>query len=81
MKFVKRHWIAIASLLAFIAFPFALSFLTGEPIDAGTPKFWQGMLIQVFIWAVFAMRARICLWATRAFYRSGTPCFLAPARM
>jgi branched-chain amino acid transport system permease protein len=55
MKFVKRHWIAIASLLAFIAFPFALSFLTGEPIDAGTPKFWQGMLIQVFIWAVFAM--------------------------
>jgi branched-chain amino acid transport system permease protein len=55
MIFVKRHWIAIASLLAFITFPFALSILTGEPIDAGTPKFWQGMLIQVFIWAVFAM--------------------------
>ena len=32
-----------------------LSLLTGEPIDAGTPKFWQGMLAQVFILAVFAM--------------------------
>jgi branched-chain amino acid transport system permease protein len=55
MDFLKRHSIAIVTLLAFIAFPFALSILTGEPVDAGTPKFWQGMLIQVFIWAVFAM--------------------------
>ncbi len=37
------------------AFPFALSALTGEPVDAGAPKFWQFLLAQVFIWAVFAM--------------------------
>ncbi len=55
MTFVKRNSVFFITLLAFIAFPFALSLLTGEPIDAGTPKFWQGMLIQVFIWAVFAM--------------------------
>ncbi len=55
MTFIKRNSIFFITLLAFIAFPFVLSILTGEPIDAGTPKFWQGMLVQVFIWAVFAM--------------------------
>ncbi|MCU0510029.1 MAG: branched-chain amino acid ABC transporter permease, partial [Anaerolineae bacterium] len=29
--------------------------LTGQPVDAGTPKFWQGMVIQMFILAVYAM--------------------------
>lgn len=42
-------------VLVLAAFPFALSALTGEPVDAGTPKFWQFLLAQVFIWAVFAM--------------------------
>jgi branched-chain amino acid transport system permease protein len=55
MTFIKRNSVFFVTLLAFSAFPFILSLLTGEPIDAGTPKFWQGMLIQVFIWAVFAM--------------------------
>jgi branched-chain amino acid transport system permease protein len=36
-------------------FPFAISVLTGESIDSGTPKFWQGMLAQVFILAVYAI--------------------------
>jgi branched-chain amino acid transport system permease protein len=36
-------------------FPFVLSAFTGEPVDAGTPKFWQGMLAQVFILAVYAV--------------------------
>jgi branched-chain amino acid transport system permease protein len=36
-------------------FPFILSAFTGEPVDAGAPKFWQGMLAQVFILAVYAV--------------------------
>ena len=42
-------------LLALVAFPFVLALLTGQPVTTGTPKFWQGMLIQVFILAVYAM--------------------------
>ena len=55
MNFFKRNSIFFITLIGFIAFPFVLSLLTGEPVDAGTPKFWQGMLAQVFILAVFAM--------------------------
>lgn len=40
---------------ALAVFPFVLSAFTGEPVDAGAPKFWQFLLAQVFIWAVFAM--------------------------
>jgi branched-chain amino acid transport system permease protein len=48
-------WLGLAALAALALFPFALSALTGEPVDAGTPKFWQGMLAQVFILAVYAV--------------------------
>jgi branched-chain amino acid transport system permease protein len=51
----SRSWLGLVVLAAFIAFPFVLSLLTGQPVTAGTPKFWQGMLIQVFILAVYAM--------------------------
>ncbi len=40
---------------ALAAFPFILSALTGQPVDSGTPKFWEGMIIQVFILAVYAV--------------------------
>jgi hypothetical protein len=40
MKFFKRNSIFSIALIGCIAFPFVLSLLTGEPIDAGTPKFW-----------------------------------------
>jgi len=33
----------IVVVLALSAFPFVLAALTGEPVDTGTPKFWQGM--------------------------------------
>lgn len=55
MTFIKRNSIFFIALVGLIAFPFVLSLLAGEPVDAGTPKFWQGMLAQVFILAVFAM--------------------------
>lgn len=41
--------------LAMAAFPFVLSALSGQPLNAGDPKFWMGMLAQVFILAVYAM--------------------------
>ena len=49
------RWLGPVVLLALVAFPFVLALLTGQPVTAGTPKFWQGMLIQVFILAVYAM--------------------------
>jgi branched-chain amino acid transport system permease protein len=52
---VPRGWIGLLALLALVLFPFVLALLTGEPVDGGTPKFWQGLLAQVFIWAVYAM--------------------------
>ena len=51
----RRSWLGLVALVALLAFPFILSALTGEPVDAGTPKFWQGMLAQVFILAVYAV--------------------------
>ncbi len=51
----SRNWLGPVVLAAVVAFPFILSLLTGQPVTAGSPKFWQGMLIQVFILAVYAM--------------------------
>jgi branched-chain amino acid transport system permease protein len=51
----RLNWLGLAALLFFIAFPFLMSLFTGQPVSSGTPKFWQGLLIQMFILAVFAM--------------------------
>ncbi|MDQ3929960.1 MAG: hypothetical protein M3328_12550, partial [Chloroflexota bacterium] len=54
-----RAWGRVITLIvvvaALAAFPFAVSLLTGEPVESGTPKFWQGMIAQVFILAVYAV--------------------------
>lgn len=53
---MTRKNIGLLILLAvLIAFPFALAAITGQPIEKGTPRFWQGLLIQVYILAVFAL--------------------------
>ncbi len=52
---LKRNLSSIALLAALILFPFLLTAITGEPINKGAPLFWQGMLIQVFVLAVFAL--------------------------
>ena len=52
---LPRAWVGVAVVGALAVLPFGLALLTGEPVDAGTPKFWQGMLAQVFILAVYAM--------------------------
>ncbi len=51
----RRNWLGPIALLLLIAFPFILALISGQPVGEGTPKFWQGLLIQVFILAVFAM--------------------------
>ena len=54
-RFLAQHWTSLAVLAGLLLFPFALAALTGQPVDSGTPKFWQGMLVQVFILAVYAL--------------------------
>jgi branched-chain amino acid transport system permease protein len=54
-KLSPGDWAGIGLVAALCLFPFALAALTGQPVGAGAPKFWQGMLIQVFILAVYAM--------------------------
>lgn len=51
----RRFVSGVLVVVGLAVFPFALAALTGEPVDAGSPKFWQFMLAQAFIWAVFAM--------------------------
>ncbi|NNJ11706.1 branched-chain amino acid ABC transporter permease [Chloroflexales bacterium ZM16-3] len=48
-------WAGAALVAALCLFPFAMAMITGQPVGEGAPKFWQGMLIQVFILAVYAM--------------------------
>ena len=52
---LPRAWGGPALLLGLVLFPFVLAVLTGSPVDAGAPKFWQGLLVQMFILAVYAM--------------------------
>jgi branched-chain amino acid transport system permease protein len=52
---LPRVWAGALLVLALALTPFGLALLTGQPIGEGAPKFWQGMLIQVFILAVFAI--------------------------
>ena len=40
---------------ALVLFPFIVQLITGQPVDVGRPKFWQGMMATVFIMAVYAV--------------------------
>lgn len=51
----KHRWGALLFLIALFLFPFVFGWLSGSPVDAGPPKFWQGQMIVVFIMAVYAM--------------------------
>lgn len=50
---MKKLFFIVLTVL--IALPFAIALVTGEEIGRGAPRFWQGMLIQVFIYAIYAM--------------------------
>ncbi|MBI4788554.1 MAG: branched-chain amino acid ABC transporter permease [Chloroflexi bacterium] len=52
---IRRNFLYLAFLALLIAFPFALALFTGEAINKGTPLFAQGLMIQLYILAVFAL--------------------------
>ena len=52
---LKKQWGALLFLAGLILFPFIFSLVSGKPVDEGTPKFWQGQLIVMFVMAVYAM--------------------------
>src|SRR5437879_1226495 len=52
---MRRHLPAVALLGALLLFPFAVALLSGEAVNSGAPRFWEGMLIQVFIYAIYAL--------------------------
>ncbi|MBX0329396.1 branched-chain amino acid ABC transporter permease [Oscillochloris sp. ZM17-4] len=54
-KIPPAGWAGAALVAGLCLFPFAMALITGQPVGEGAPKFWQGMLIQVFILAVYAM--------------------------
>ena len=53
--FVRREWGLLAALLLLILFPFLFGIFTGTSASAGPARFWQGLLINFFIMAVYAM--------------------------
>lgn len=73
----KRWWIYVLVLAVLVLFPFVAGLLIGDPASvsegagilealqqragSGAAKFWQGMLIQMFILAIFAMSYDILL--------------------
>ncbi len=52
---LRRNAGMLLLLGALIVFPFVLVLLTGDPPNKGLPLFAQGLMIQVFIFAVFAL--------------------------
>lgn len=54
-SFLQRNWTSLALLAVLILLPFALALLSGQPLDKGMPLFGQGLMIEVYIFAVFAL--------------------------
>ncbi len=52
---LRRNLGLLLLLAALIVFPFALVFFSGEPLNKGLPLFGQGLMVQVFILAAFAL--------------------------
>ena len=50
-----RWWPWLLVLAILVMLPFLLSWITGTAVEEGRPRFWQGLLVQVFILAVYAM--------------------------
>lgn len=54
-QFIRRNAGLLLLLVALIIFPFVLVLLSGDPIEKGLPLFAQGLMVQVYIFAVFAL--------------------------
>lgn len=53
--FWRKNFAYLALLAALIILPFALVLFSGEALDKGVPLFGQGLMVQVYIFAVFAL--------------------------
>ncbi len=53
--FWHRNFGSLALLAVLIVLPFVLTLVSGEQLNKGTPLFVQGLMIQVYILAVFAL--------------------------
>ena len=51
----RKEWGLLAGLAVLILFPFVFGVLTGTSPTEGSNRFWQGLMIQFFIMAVYAM--------------------------
>jgi branched-chain amino acid transport system permease protein len=54
-QFTRRNFGYLLLLAALVILPFTLALFTGDPLNKGLPLFVQGLMIQVFILAVFAL--------------------------
>ncbi len=54
-SFWHRNFGSLALLAVLIVLPFVLMLVSGEQLNKGTPLFVQGLMIQVYILAVFAL--------------------------
>jgi branched-chain amino acid transport system permease protein len=54
-QFIRKNLPYLLLLLLLVLLPFALSLLTGDPLNKGLPLFGQGLMVQVFIFAAFAL--------------------------
>lgn len=53
--FFRKNRSYLALLTALILLPYVMALVTGDPLDKGMPLFVQGLMVQVFILAVFAL--------------------------
>jgi branched-chain amino acid transport system permease protein len=54
-QFLRKEWGMLLVLVLLVVFPFLFGWLTGTTASAGPARFWQGLLINFFIMAVYAM--------------------------
>ncbi len=54
-QFIRNNLGYLLLLAALVILPYALALITGDPLNKGLPLFVQGLMIQVFILAVFAL--------------------------
>ena len=54
-NFLRKNSAMLGLLAALVLLPYAMALVTGDPLDKGMPLFVQGLMVQVFILAVFAL--------------------------
>jgi branched-chain amino acid transport system permease protein len=55
VAFLRKEWAMLLALAVLVLFPFLFGVLSGSSATAGPARFWQGLLINFFIMAVYAM--------------------------